>query len=81
MGIQCTGLSADARGNFKAAIEISKLNVEMYPQSTNVYDSLGVAYKNDGQKELAIKYYKKSLELNPENYNAKEMLKSLEEKK
>ena len=59
------------------AIEIFKLNVEMYHQSANVYDSLGEAYMNDGQKELAIKNYKKSLELNPENNNAKEMLDKL----
>lgn len=60
------------------AIEIFKLNVKMYPQSANVYDSLGEAYMNDGQKELAIQNYKKSLELNPDNTNAKEMLKKLE---
>src|SRR6266446_4112150 len=52
------------------AIEIFKLNVEVYPQSSNVYDSLGEGYKVHGDKELAITNYKKSLELNPKNTNA-----------
>ena len=63
------------QGKIKDAIEIFKLNVEAYPESWNVYDSLGEAYMNDGQKELAIKYYQKSLELNPQNENGKEMLR------
>ncbi len=62
----------------KEAIEIFKMNVEMYPESWNVYDSLGEGYMNDGQKELAIQSYKKSLELNPENENGKAMLKRIE---
>ncbi len=33
------------------------------------------------QKELAIKNYKKSLELNPENKNAIEILKHLQDNK
>ena len=52
------------------AIEIFKLNVEVYPQSANVYDSLGEAYMTKGDKDLAIANYKKSLELDPKNTNA-----------
>jgi tetratricopeptide (TPR) repeat protein len=62
----------------KEAIEVFKLNVEVYPQSYNVYDSLAEAYMINGDKELAIKNYEKSLELNPKNTNAVEMLKKLE---
>lgn len=65
----------------KEAIEIFKLNVEAYPQSANVYDSLAEAYMINGDKELAIKNYEKSLELNPENTNAVEMLKKLKAKR
>ena len=61
----------------KEAIEIFKMNVEMYPESWNVYDSLGEGYMNDEQKELAIKNYEKSLELNPDNENGKAMLRRL----
>ena len=61
----------------KEAIEIFKLNVEAYPQSANVYDSLAEAYMINGDKELAIENYEKSIELNPKNTNAAEMLKKL----
>jgi len=66
-------------GKMNEAIEIFKLNVKEYPESANVFDSLGEAYMNNDEKELAIRNYEKSLELNPNNNNAKEMLKKLEE--
>ena len=62
----------------KDAIEILKLNVEMFPQGFNTYDSLGDAYRENGEKQLAIQNYKKSLELNPKNTGAVEKLKKLE---
>ena len=62
----------------KDAIEIFKINVEMFPQGFNAYDSLGEAYMVNGDKQLAIQNYKKSLELNPKNANAIETLKKLE---
>ncbi len=65
------------QGKIKEAIEIFKLNIEAYPDSWNVYDSLGEAYMNDGQKELAIQNYKKSLELNPQNENGKGILRRM----
>jgi tetratricopeptide (TPR) repeat protein len=65
----------------KDAIEIFKLNVEMYPASANVYDSLGEAFLADGQKELALINYKKALEINPtNNANAALIVKRLEGK-
>lgn len=63
-----------------AAIEIFKLNVDAFPESFNVYDSLGEAYAAEAEKQraLAIINYKRALELNKENANAVEMLKKLE---
>jgi len=54
-------------GKMGEALEIFKLNVELYPKSANVYDSLGEAYFKKGEKEKAIENYRKSLELNPKN--------------
>ena len=59
------------------AIEVFKLNVEAFPKSGNAYDSLGEAYLVDGNEKLAIENYKKSLELDPTNTNAKNVLKKL----
>jgi tetratricopeptide (TPR) repeat protein len=61
----------------KDAIRILQLNVESYPQSSNVYDSLGEAYMDDRDKEDAITNYQKSLQLNPKNGNAVKMLQKL----
>ncbi len=63
------------------AVEVFKMNVELYPEAWNVYDSLGEGYMLLGEKELAIKFYKKSLEINPDNVNGVEMLKRLKEGK
>jgi CubicO group peptidase (beta-lactamase class C family) len=52
-------------------------NVQEYPQSSNVYDSLGEAYMKTGQKDLSIQSYEKSLQLNPKNDNAVRRLKKL----
>ena len=60
------------------AIGVFRLNVSLNPESGNVYDSLAEAYMKAGQKQLAIDNYKKSLELNPDNDNAKEKLKVLD---
>lgn len=59
------------------AIKLFILNTIAYPRSSNVYDSLGEAYMISGDKKLAVKNYKKSLELNPKNSNAVERLKKL----
>ena len=59
-------------------MELLKFKVIAYPESANTYDSLGEAYMVNGDKELAIQNYKKSLELNPENQNAVDKLKQLE---
>jgi tetratricopeptide (TPR) repeat protein len=61
----------------REAIEIFKLNAETYPQSNNVYDSLGQAYMINRDKELAIRNYQRAVELNPQNTNAIEILKKL----
>jgi uncharacterized membrane protein len=62
---------------FKDAIRVLQLNVEAYPKSSNVYDSLGEAYMDDGDKPGAIANYQKSLQLNPKNTGAVKMLQKL----
>ena len=41
------------------------MNTERFPRSANAWDSLGEAYATKGDKNAAIKHFKKSLTLNP----------------
>jgi CubicO group peptidase (beta-lactamase class C family) len=75
LGYQLLGMK-----KIKQAIEIFKLNVEAYPESYNVYDSLGEAYMINGNDSLAVKNYKKSLELNPRNTIAETMIRRIRKK-
>lgn len=65
-------------GRVKEAIEIFNLNTKIYPDSGNTYDSLAEAYIASGNKSMALKNYRRSLEYSPENANAKEQIKKLE---
>lgn len=65
-------------GKNTEAMAILKLNAEAYPLSANVYDSYAEACMINGDKQLAIDNYKKSLELNPKNENATKMLEQLQ---
>lgn len=67
-------------GKISEAVKVFKLNVELYPQSANVYDSYGEALAAVGDKENAIINYRKSVELDPTNANGIEVLKKLENK-
>lgn len=60
------------------ALEVFKLNVSLYPQSANTYDSLAETYADLGNQDLAAKNYKRALALNPKNTAAAAYLKKLQ---
>lgn len=62
-----------------AAIRVFKLNIELYPESANPYDSMGEAYMLAGEDELAIKNYAISIQLDPNNTNATKMIGKMQE--
>lgn len=62
----------------KKAIDLFKVNTFLYPDESDVYDSLGEAYLADGDKKLGKENYLKALKLNPNNDNAAKIVKSLE---
>ncbi len=64
-------------GRIDEAIAVFKMNVELFPEAWNVYDSLAEAYAGKGETELAIRNYERSLEINPDNQNARDRLKNL----
>ena len=75
--INTAGYQLLQSGKVKEAIEVFKLNVDAFPTSGNSYDSLGEAYLKDGNKQLAIVNYKKAVELDPSNENAKKVLEEI----
>lgn len=52
-------------------LALFKENVKKYPTDWNVYDSLGEAYNNYGQKDKATEYYKLALSKAPENQKSR----------
>ncbi|PIB31461.1 prolyl oligopeptidase family serine peptidase [Maribacter sp. 4G9] len=66
-------------GKMEQGINVFLLAVHIYPNSANLYDSLALAYLYNKDIKNAIANYKKSLELDPENQNAIDTLKRLEE--
>lgn len=54
-------------GKIKDATKIFNLNVEEYPKSTLVYESLADLYKRNNNKKAAIYNFEKACELDPKN--------------
>ncbi len=65
------GISLLQKNEAEKAFEVMKLNVSLYPGSATARSGLGEAYLKTGNLELAALNYKKSLELNPADWNAK----------
>jgi predicted alpha/beta superfamily hydrolase len=57
-------------GRMDEAIAAFKSNVERYPASANVYDSLGEAYERSGRLDLARSNYEKAYTLGKQNNDA-----------
>ena len=65
-------------GDTEGAIRIFALNTEEYPSSANVWDSLGEAHMKHGNLDEARRHYARSLELDPSNTHAADMLEQLD---
>jgi CubicO group peptidase (beta-lactamase class C family) len=73
-----SGYALLAGNKLADAIALFQKNVALHPDSWNAYDSLAEAYMKNGDKDLAIKNYRRSVELNPKNENGRNALKKLE---
>ena len=64
------------REDYDNAIKVFKMNVELFPKSDNVYDSLADGYLRSGDSAQAFEYYSKALAMNPYNMRAEKYLKA-----
>jgi len=65
-------------GKPKQALAVLRIGAELYPDSGNAFDSLADAWEVNGDREQAIRGYRRALELDPKNANAAKRLKALE---
>jgi tetratricopeptide (TPR) repeat protein len=66
--------------NYQNAIDVFKINVALYPESSNVFDRLASAYLRSGDSIQAFDNYKKALALNKDNRSAKQFVNDYNEK-
>ena len=64
---------------YATAIAVFQLNMEFYPTSANVYDSLAEAYMASGNNEKAVEFYRKALAILDQYPDENERYKSLRE--
>ncbi len=60
------------------AVSVFEMNLQLFPSSWNVHDSVAEGYLAQGEKKRALEFYKKSVELNPENENGKKVITQIE---
>jgi CubicO group peptidase (beta-lactamase class C family) len=72
------GYVALGAGRLAEAIATFRLNADLYPQSANVWDSLGEAYRAAGDLEQSLACYRTALDRDPEYSSAKQAVAELE---
>jgi Flp pilus assembly protein TadD len=65
-------------GKAEMAVAVFTFNVRQFPKSSNAYDSLGEALMRAGRIDESILNYRKSVELDPGNDNAKKLIEKME---
>jgi tetratricopeptide (TPR) repeat protein len=76
-GLNTQGLKFLELKKFDEAIKVLTLNTQLFPNSWNTWDSLAEAYMQKGEANIATGFFKKSIELNPNNSYASEMVKKM----
>jgi tetratricopeptide (TPR) repeat protein len=78
-GLNNFGEEVLAKNDYTGAIQVFQLNAREFPQSAHAWDSLAEAYMKAGDQKRAEKNYRKALAHDPEDENAKEMLKKIKD--
>ena len=73
------GYSYLNKNNIDASLSVFEINIKLFPDSWNVYDSYGEALRKIGRLQESHENYRKSVELNPENQSGLNAITELEE--
>ena len=65
------------KGQYREAISLLEKAATLQPKNAIVFQNLGNSFLKIDQKEKALINFKKSLKLNPNNKNLRELLKKL----
>ena len=79
--INSLGYNYLGAGKTEMALAVFGFNVKQFPKSSNVYDSMGEALMKAGRIDESIRNYKKAVELDPGNENAKALIEKMEKEK
>jgi tetratricopeptide (TPR) repeat protein len=66
-----------AQGQLELALQLLAIARELYPLDANLYDSTGEMYLEKDDREQAILWYRKALEVDPGSTNAATMLERI----
>ncbi|MNL51775.1 Beta-barrel assembly-enhancing protease [compost metagenome] len=75
--LNSTGYELLHQNKTTQAIDLFRVNTRLYPNSENVYDSLGEAYLKAGKKDKAKQSYQQLIKINPKNERAIQILETL----
>jgi tetratricopeptide (TPR) repeat protein len=73
------GYALMSTGDLERAFQVLTLNTMLFPSSSNVWDSLGECSYSMKQLDLSLEYYRRSIELNPDNEGGKQMIERIKE--
>ncbi|MCJ7579476.1 MAG: hypothetical protein MUP98_02960 [Candidatus Aminicenantes bacterium] len=71
------GYSLMQNVDLERAFQVFTLNTKLFPNSSNGWDSLGECNYNMKKFNLSLQCYIKSIELNPDNENGKQMIERI----
>ncbi len=72
------GLGMAERERYEPAIDLLRIAAVLYPDSANTHDSVGSVYRQMGELDQALTWYRKALDIDPDFASASKAVAELE---
>ena len=76
--LNSVGLEIASREVYEPALGLLRIATELYPDSANAYDSVGYVYRQMGEHDVAMTWYRMSLDVDPDFSTALKAVAELE---